>query len=613
MTTETQETLSKNKSVPNPLIKVNSSELIASSEDSSSFQVSISSHVSTPFDSILLAQAQDLRADVDNIKLNICTHMKVDTDKFALVTPQGIKQCNSLNKFTLATGLLALLNHSEKLCATVSGSRLVDVPASLPPISPNPKSVEENLQYIRRSIVELKDDKKHEVMFRSIEEKLEDLKVSLTRFNKRCGSDHASTPDFLSVPVPPLAFNISSANRQAIEEHEVESTRHTVEHIDDYQEEFIDSSLSMKLRQCFEENTAKFQQNTESGHEVLSFGQPYQYPGAKASVPTAPEFPEPIAAVVAKLKEKFPDSVVNQCLVNKYQDEKAFLPEHSDNETCIVHGSQIFTLSLGGERDVNFRLKTDPSVQRTQTVINNSLYVMSKQSQHAWTHRIDPTEDSRELRYSLTFRYVSKNTNNTTIIIGDSNTRYLKFGSGKGTFGDKLPGKRVLSYKIEDINPDLCKGFKNVFVHCGINNIKQHNVDVQNCANQLIRKLDEICRLSPSSRVTVSPILPTKAQYLNDRAKLFNQFLFDYINNYNPKVGCLDFNCFLDENELLSKQFGRFRDPSDPIHLGSSGIFTLSRLISEKVHSNPTDGRHFSHVLAGKVTIPRNRNLSHHD
>ena len=113
--------------------------------------------------------------------------------------------------------------------------------------------------------------------------------------------------------------------------------------------------------------------------------------------------------------------------------------------------------------------------------------------------------------------------------------------------------------------------------------------------------------------MTVSPILPTKAQYLNDRAKLFNQILFDYINNYNPKVSCLDFNCFLDENELLSNQFGRFRDPSDPIHLGSSGIFTLSRLISAKVFSNPTDGRLFSHVLAGKVTIPRNRNLSHHD
>ncbi|KAL5263537.1 hypothetical protein ACHWQZ_G008788 [Mnemiopsis leidyi] len=295
MTTETQETLSKSKSVPNPLIKVNSSELMTSSEDSSSFQVSISSHVSTPFDSILLAQAQDLRADVDNIKLNICTHMKVDTDKFALVTPQGIKQCNSLNKFTLATGLLALLNHSEKLCATVSGSRLVDVPASLPPISPNPKSVEENLQYIRRSIAELKDDKKHEVMFRSIEDKLEDLKDSLARFNKRHGSD-ASTPHCLSVPVPPLAFNISSANRQPIEKHDVESTGHTVEHIDDYLEEFIDSSLSRKLKQYFEENKAKFQQNTESGHEVLSFGQPYQYPGAKASVPTAPEFPEPIAA-----------------------------------------------------------------------------------------------------------------------------------------------------------------------------------------------------------------------------------------------------------------------------------------------------------------------------
>ena len=96
------------KKHPAPLIKMDSAESITNvhSEDSSSFQVSISSHASTPFDCILLSQAQDLRADVDNIKMNICSALKVDLDKFALVTPQGIKQCNVLNKFTLATGLL---------------------------------------------------------------------------------------------------------------------------------------------------------------------------------------------------------------------------------------------------------------------------------------------------------------------------------------------------------------------------------------------------------------------------------------------------------------------------------------------------------------------------
>ena len=194
------------KKQPPPLIKVDSTGSLGD-EDSSSFQVSISSHVSTPFDSILLSQAQELRADVDNIKVNICSALKVDMDKFALVTPQGIKQCNVLNKFTLATGLLALVNHSERLCATVSGCRLTEVPVS--PAPPKSKSVEQTLQTIQENIKDLKDNKKYDSMFKSIEEKLEDLKLSLLQFNKQCGSDaDASTPDYVSGQAPSFAFNM---------------------------------------------------------------------------------------------------------------------------------------------------------------------------------------------------------------------------------------------------------------------------------------------------------------------------------------------------------------------------------------------------------------------
>ena len=46
-------------------------------------------------------------------------------------------------------------------------------------------------------------------MFTSIEEKLENLKLSQLQFNKQCGSDaHASTPDNVLGQAPSFAFNM---------------------------------------------------------------------------------------------------------------------------------------------------------------------------------------------------------------------------------------------------------------------------------------------------------------------------------------------------------------------------------------------------------------------
>ena len=604
--------VSEKKKHPAPLIKVDSAESIntnALSEDSSSFQVSISSHVSTPFDCILLSQAQDLRADVDNIKMNICSALKVDLDKFALVTPQGIKQCNVLNKFTLATGLLALVNHSEKLCATVSGSRLSEAADKgsdlIPPVSPKLNSFEQTLKSIQASIMELKDDKKHESMFKSIEEKLEGLKVDLSQFNKQCGSD-SSTPDGLFGPAPPFAFNMM-VNKPPNVKHAVhkadqaqQSQNLATAHIEQYVENFIGPDRLSQLSEFLEQHDSSFSQNSESGHDVLSFGESYNYTGAKAVAPHSKEFPEVIQSLVSDIKKSHPAAVINQCLINRYADQSASLPKHSDDEDSIVHDSRIFTVSVGAPCDVVFSRADTPAEEKVETIEGNSLYVMSKQSQFVWQHRIDPSSETRALRYSITFRYISKNSANATIIVGDSNTRHLKFGSGKKTFGDRIPGKRVEAFLIDQIDPYQCEGYSNVFIHCGINNIKKSGSVVEECVDKLASKLDKICELCPYSKVTVSPILPTKLSWLNARALHFNQLLFRYCDG-NPRIGTLDFNSFVGSDSLLDSALGRYQDQTDAIHLGSTGIFRLSRLIANKLLSNPTDGRLYSQAAASKV------------
>ena len=353
---------------------------------------------------------------------------------------------------------------SEKVCSTISGCRLPDADTehqeNLDAVKSHPPSVEASLQAIHASLLKhrVKDSDAVESMFKSIQEQLEDLKVSLSQMGQPRKSD-ASTPDFLPVPVPQFQFeNHDPSNRLNTSGLINEPMPCTSSYLD----EFIDDSTSEELIGLLDSHKATFDSSSENGHSVISFGQPYVYHGAKASSPLSSSFPEPITKLANLIKDKYPDSVINQCLVNRYTDQSAFLPEHSDDEKSIVHGSNIFTVSIGDTCDVTFRKKDGSNEEVVKSIKGKSMYVMSRISQAQWSHRIDTSPTTRSLRYSITFRYVSKNGSEATIIQGDSNTRHLKFGSGKGTFGDRLPGKRLLRYTIDTIEPEACIGYKNV-------------------------------------------------------------------------------------------------------------------------------------------------------
>ena len=590
--------------------------------DENSF-VSFSSHNSTPFDSMLLAHSQNLRAETDNIRLNICRTFKLDIVEFAKVTPIQIKNCSALNKYTIADSLLKLLSLSDKVCAVIGGRRLSDSnslacedAAALVASRHAEKSssalaaavsvssdgtLKESLQAIHNSILDIKKSESdaQNALFKDIQDQLEELRVSIAQFRKPRRSD-ASTPELLQVP--PFSVQMDAHVPPEQQQLDQRTDVKSVPCMSSYQENFIDGSLSAELMTFLDGQSEKFGENCERGHSVISFGQPYQYNGAKASVPLSKTFPGPISKLAEQIKNKFPDTVINQCLVNKYTDGNSILPEHSDDEDMIVFGSDIYTISLGDTREVTFRRLDGSEETVKKAVEGGSIYTMSRESQSHWTHRIDSSPEASGLRYSITFRYVSQNGKDATLIQGDSNTRFLKFGSGKGTFGEKLPGKRMQCFTIDQIDPRACMGYKNVVIHCGINDIRRPQADVRECAHKLTSKLDQISRSCIGSRIIVSPILPTKSPHLNQRAILFNNLLFDHINRVNPKIGCLDFNSFLNESGLLADQFGRFRDRTDAIHLGSTGIFTLSRIIIEKIRGNYVDGRAFSDVVRANTS-----------
>ena len=106
------------------------------------------------------------------------------------------------------------------------------------------------------------------------------------------------------------------------------------------------------------------------------------------------------------------------------------------------------------------------------------LTVMSQESQFYWTHQIpkDGSNDANTfLRFSITFRTVGANYINSTVILGDSNTKHLKSSEGKskdvGKFGYVLPGKRVETFHPRDIEPKQLLGYRNAIIHCGSNDV----------------------------------------------------------------------------------------------------------------------------------------------
>ena len=333
------------------------------------------------------------------------------------------------------------------------------------------------------------------------------------------------------------------------------------------------------------------------------FGHPYHYNGSRHTSQFT-EIPTPITDVIAAIKTKYPNTELNSCLINKYVGPQSFLPKHADNESTIDPVSSIYTVSLGHASTVKF--SEIHGKKKCEFVAEpNSLYVMSRSSQAYWHHQIDANAELPEdsVRYSLTFRHVDKKFTKSTIIIGDSNTRNLKFGSGKGTFGHNMPGKREEAIHLQDLKPESCCGYRNIFIHCGINDIKHHRVSnagkVQQKFSELKSKLEEITVLCPGSKLFVSPILPTKSHDWNRRAIHFNKLLFNYCNESNGKVVALNFSNFCDEYGNLRNDMGKYWNPSDPLHLGSKGITDLVKIIRQSVFNNNVTSLSYSDALSG--------------
>ena len=239
---------------------------------------------------------------------------------------------------------------------------------------------------------------------------------------------------------------------------------------------------------------------------------------------------------------------------------------------------------------------------------SNSIYVMSKSSQSWFRHGIPPpnSDETVDERFSITFRSLSKKAKRGIILMGDSNSKEVSFGTGSGKVGESYPGKRVRAAKVSDINPHLCTGYSNIFLMCGTNDLRPENVrnesDIHHVVSQLKRKLYEMKKLCPTANIFVMPVLPTRLPHMNENIMLYNRLVNDMLLNCFPDVWFQGMYGFLDRQNLLSTKLTR---ANDKIHLGSRGIAKLVSLIKncvflkeKQTQAKPTS---YSEVVQGST------------
>ena len=381
-----------------------------------------------------------------------------------------------------------------------------------------------------------------------------------------------------------------------------------------YNEEFIDATVVESVTN-FLSSEGKF--NDENGHSVQLFGHPYSYTGSRAASKAVekPVIPKPLEPIFEKvnrmqaeqffteypeLKGKVDPPVINSCLVNRYAGEESFLPEHSDNETTINPESSIYTISIGANCQVTFADKYSNSDVHTLDCNTGSLYAMTRRSQEFFTHRIE-RGGVGGLRYSLTFRAVNWRNRNATLIIGDSNTCNLAFGSNlKNSFGELMPGQQVYTPTLDHVDKAAvrCCGYKNVVFSCGINDLKPDNVKTQADIDTIFQRycstISNIRRLNSKTNLFIVPILPTKSHQYNWKALYFNSRIFRDLGKLGLGVIHVDgVQNLLDSNDLLSERLSRQFDRHnrlDLLHLNDIGVKIFARVIKKSVFSRLLSG-----------------------
>jgi len=97
----------------------------------------------------------------------------------------------------------------------------------------------------------------------------------------------------------------------------------------------------------------------------------------------------------------------NGVLLNYYRNEQDSVAWHSDKDTMPGMKTEIASISLGAERNFDFRSKNDPKKKYSIKLQHGSLLLMKGDLQRYWEHRIAKSSIPLGPRINLTFRKIT--------------------------------------------------------------------------------------------------------------------------------------------------------------------------------------------------------------
>jgi len=538
--------------------------------------------------------------------------------KHLLLNDQSLKSLDSNMKLLsdqLATSL-------EQPSAPPLNSTIENLTAALQTHDKTFHSVTNQLNELKQQVTSLSSDmttsptsEQSDKLLERVSQELREVckqELKQSTANLQHSSEHPSTPpgqqELPRSPEPPHQEEIPS------DPNESPVNRATEEFISVEEQEVL-------LLAC---QSVEFTQ--EGSHAVCSLGEPYKYNGSRSpnnQLTTTTTIPNGFSYLVERINDAYCSGdkpKINSLLINRFKEEDGSLAAHSDDEPTIHPESEIYTVSIGGQCKIKFSDSKSGEVVLEHECNARSMYSMTRRSQHHFRHCIEEGAITGGMRYSLTFRSVSFRNKNATCIIGDSNTGGLKFGTdARKSFGQWFPGRQYFAPVVDQIDPYVTCGYRNVVLMCAINDLKKPEIkntaDIkQNVFIPFIKKIEKIQAVNPRAHVYVCPALPTKLAELNRKVVCFNRFIFTELIPSNFGVTFVDgFGGFCDDAGLLSQQFsrnlGRSQRP-DYLHLNWRGTAKLGTLIRNTVlirmnggvdrrkkRSDEVDGRSYSNVL----------------
>ena len=209
------------------------------------------------------------------------------------------------------------------------------------------------------------------------------------------------------------------------------------------------------------------------------------------------------------------------------------------------------------------------------------LFVMTRDMQNGLKHEIEADPEIDGVRISLSFRHIDPVFSKSTLILGDSNTKKLQFGTGLGTFGRGMPGKRLKMSTLQDIpHPDELLSYSNLVLHVGINDLRDDSVNAMNMINRLRDICSYLSMHKRSLNIILSSILPTKNIGLNHKVYDYNCMLYQLASSLNIE--------FLNNYYLAgqdSKLLSRYENSEavNDVHINNKGTAFFSRAIYDRV------------------------------